>query len=221
MSERSLAEEESSGEEHDELGTQFDLPSEEDGGASKKMKASLYEGQKFPTVKDLRNAVVQHAVQNYYEFVVVKSDNKRYTIKCNDVMCMWHLHGSHVSGGPVFVVKGIDEHTCGGLAKLLNGQVTNAWVAWIIEPKLRDTPDYKPVEIMNDLFRDHGVKVKYRCAWKGKEIAKASILGSDDNGYRYSRLYCEEVQRSNLGSRVVGANTLTRVSALGFASDRE
>ncbi|GBG75439.1 hypothetical protein CBR_g20069 [Chara braunii] len=200
MSERSSAEEESSGDKHDGLGTQFDLPSADDGGASKEMKASLYERQEFPAVKDLRNAVAQHVVENCYEFVVVKSDNKRYTIKCKDDKCMWRLHGSHVSDSPVFVVKGIGEHTCGGLTKLSNRQATSAWVAQMIEPKLRDTPDYKPVEIMNDLFRDHGVKVKYRCAWKGKEIAKARILGSDDDGYRYLRQYCKEVQRSNPGS---------------------
>ncbi|GBG60593.1 hypothetical protein CBR_g8614 [Chara braunii] len=204
ISERSSAEdskEESSGDKHDGVGIQFDLPSAEDGGSTKDMKTSLYKGKEFPTVKDLRNAVAHHAVQNCYEFAVVKSDIKRYTIKGKDDKCMWRLHGSHVSGGPIVVVKDIGEHTCGGLAKLSNRQATSTWVARMIEPKLRDTPDYKPVEIMNDLFRDHRVNVKYRCAWKGKEIAKASILGSDDDGYRYLRQYCEEVQRSNLGSR--------------------
>ncbi|GBG66206.1 hypothetical protein CBR_g57085 [Chara braunii] len=158
-------------------------------------------GQEFANIADLRKAVADDAVKNKYEYRCVKSDTARYTMKCKAENCDWWLHGSIIDGGPTCSIKSVTRHTCGDISKLSNVNAKASWVSRFIEPRLSDKPDYSPVDIVKDIYRQYGVKIRYRLAWTTKEVAKARIAGLDDDGFRNLRMYYEEVQRSNPGSR--------------------
>ncbi|GBG69539.1 hypothetical protein CBR_g4374 [Chara braunii] len=132
-------------------------------------------GQEFTNIADLRKVVADDEVKKKYEFGIVKSDPTR--------------------------IKSLTTHCWGGVSKLSKKVVNAAWVSRWIEPRLRDKPDHSHVDIVKDIYRQHGVVIKYRLAWFAKEVAKARIVGLDDDGFHNLRMYCVEVQHSNPGSR--------------------
>ncbi|GBG73674.1 hypothetical protein CBR_g17016 [Chara braunii] len=157
--------------------------------------------QEFANITELRKVVADDAVKKKYEFRIVKSNATRYTVKCKVEGCGWRLHASAVHGGPTFKIKSMTAHCCARVSKFSNNVVTAAWVSQWIEPRLRNKPDYSPVDIVKDIYRQHGVSIKYRLAWSAKEVAKAKIAGLNDDGFHNLWMYCDEVQNSNPGSR--------------------
>ncbi|KAE8728452.1 hypothetical protein F3Y22_tig00004355pilonHSYRG00014 [Hibiscus syriacus] len=69
-------------------------------------------------------------------------------------------------------------HTCGGAALTGGHQSTRSWVASIIKEKLKDFPDYKPKDIVNDIKQEYGLQLNYSQAWRAKEIAMEQLHGS-------------------------------------------
>ncbi|GBG87271.1 hypothetical protein CBR_g45331 [Chara braunii] len=129
--------------------------------------------QEFANITELRKVVADDAVKKKYEFQIVKSDPTRYTVKCKAEGCGWQLHASAVHSGPTFKIKSMTAHCCGGVSKLF----------------------------VKDIYRQHGVTIKYRLVSSAKEVAKAKIAGLDDDGFCNLWMYCDEVQNSNPGSR--------------------
>ncbi|OMO71989.1 Transposase, MuDR, plant [Corchorus capsularis] len=158
-------------------------------------------GQEFPDVKSCRRALRDTAIALHFEMQTIKSDKTRFTAKCATEGCPWRIHAAKLPGVPTFTIRTIHEtHTCGGIAHLGHQQASVQWVANSVEQRLRENPNYKPKEILEEIHRVHGITLSYKQAWRGKERIMAAMRGSFEEAYRLLPQYCEQVKRTNPGS---------------------
>lgn len=158
-------------------------------------------GQEFPDVQSCRRALRDTAIALHFEMQTIKSDKTRFTAKCAAEGCPWRIHAAKLPGVPTFTIRTInDSHTCGGISHLGHQQASVQWVANSVEQRLRENPNYKPKEILEEIHRVHGITLSYKQAWRGKERIMAAMRGSFEEGYRLLPQYCEQVKRTNPGS---------------------
>lgn len=158
-------------------------------------------GQEFPDVKSCRRALRDTAIALHFEMQTIKSDKTRFTAKCATEGCPWRIHAAKLPGVPTFTIRTIHEsHTCGGISHLGHQQASVQWVANSVEQRLRENPNYKPKEILEEIHRVHGITLSYKQAWRGKERIMAAMRGSFEEGYRLLPQYCEQIKRTNPGS---------------------
>lgn len=158
-------------------------------------------GQEFPDVKSCRRALRDMAIALHFEMQTIKSDKTRFTAKCASEGCPWRVHAAKLPGVPTFTIRTLYEfHTCNGIGHLGHQQASVQWVANSVEQRLRENPNCKPKEILEEIHRVHGITLSYKQAWRGKERIMAAMRGSFEEGYRLLPLYCEQVKRTNPGS---------------------
>lgn len=137
----------------------------------------------------------------HFDLRIVKSDRSRFIAKCSKEGCPWRVHVAKCPGVPTFSVRTLQgEHTCEGVQNLHHQQASVGWVARSVEARLRDNPQYKPKEILQDIREQHGVAVSYMQAWRGKERSLAAVHGTFEDGYRLLPAYCEQIRKTNPGS---------------------
>lgn len=162
---------------------------------------TLVIGQEFADVDTCRRAIKDMAIALHYELRVVKSDRSRFIAKCSKEGCPWRVHIAKCPGVPTFTVRTLHgEHKCEGVLNLHHQQATVGWVARSVEARLRDNPQIKPKEILQDIREQHGVAVSYMQAWRGKERSMAAVNGTLEDGYRLLPAYCEQIVKTNPGS---------------------
>ncbi|XP_025983750.2 uncharacterized protein [Glycine max] len=158
-------------------------------------------GQEFPDVRSCRRALRDTAIALHFEMQTIKSDKTRFTAKCRSEGCPWRIHAAKLPGVPTFTIRTVHEsHTCGGISHLGHQQASVQWVATSVEQRLKENPDCKPKEILEEIHRVHGITLSYKQAWRGKERIMAAMRGSFEEGYRLLPQYCEQVKRTNPGS---------------------
>ncbi|XP_073278271.1 uncharacterized protein [Primulina huaijiensis] len=161
----------------------------------------LVVGQEFADVKACRRALRDTAIALHFEVQTIKSDKTRFTAKCASESCPWRIHAAKLPGVPTFTIRTInDNHTCGGISHLGHQQASVQWVANSVEQRLRENPNCKPKEILEEIHRVHGITLSYKQAWRGKERIMTAMRGSFEEGYRLLPQYCEQVKRTNPGS---------------------
>ncbi|KAL9227565.1 hypothetical protein vseg_003242 [Gypsophila vaccaria] len=161
----------------------------------------LHVGQEFPDVQSCRRALRDTAIALHFEIQTVKSDKTRFTAKCAGEGCPWRIHAAKLPGVPTFTIRTLNnQHTCDGLTHLGHQQATVQWVATSVEERLRENPNCKPKEILEEIHRVHGIALSYKQAWRGKERILAAVRGSFEEGYRLLPQYTEQILRTNPGS---------------------
>ncbi|GKD46432.1 transposase, MuDR, zinc finger, SWIM-type, MULE transposase domain protein [Tanacetum coccineum] len=161
----------------------------------------LMVGQEFPDVASCRRALRHTAIALHFEIQTVKSDKTRFTAKCASEGCPWRIHAAKLPGVPTFTIRTIhSEHNCGGIAHLGHQQASVDWVANTVEQRLKENPQCKPKEILEEIHRSHGITLSYKQAWRGKERIMAALRGSFEEDYRILPQYCDQVRRTNPNS---------------------
>lgn len=162
---------------------------------------SLVIGKEFPDVETCRRTLKDIAIALHFDLRIVKSDRSRFIAKCSKEGCPWRVHVAKCPGVPTFSIRTLHgEHTCEGVHNLHHQQASVGWVARSVEARVRDNPQYKPMEILQDIRDQHGVAVSYMQAWRGKERSMAALHGTFEEGYRLLPAYCEQIRRTNPGS---------------------
>ncbi|KNA10159.1 hypothetical protein SOVF_147040 [Spinacia oleracea] len=158
-------------------------------------------GQEFPDVRSCRRALRDLAIALHFEMQTIKSDKTRFTAKCAAEGCPWRVHAARLPGVPTFTIRTLYEfHTCNGIGHLGHQQASVQWVANSVEQHLKENPNCKPKEILEEIHRVHGITLSYKQAWRGKERIMAAMRGSFEEGYRLLPQYCEQIKRTNPGS---------------------
>lgn len=162
---------------------------------------SLVIGQEFPDVETCRRMLKEIAIALHFDLRIVKSDRSRFIAKCSKEGCPWRVHVAKCPGVPTFSIRTLHgEHTCEGVRDLHHQQASVGWVARSVESRLRENPQYKPKQILNDIREQHGVAVSYMQAWRGKERSMAAVHGTFEEGFRLLPSYCEQIRKTNPGS---------------------
>ncbi|GMY14097.1 MuDR family transposase isoform 1 [Fagus crenata] len=152
-------------------------------------------GQEFADVETCRRTLKDIAIGLHFDLRIVKSDRSRFIAKCNKEGCPWRVHVAKCPGVPTFTIRTLHgEHTCEGVRNHHHQQASVGWVARSVEARIRDNPQYKPKEILQDIRDQHGVAVSYMQAWRGKERSMAALHGTFEEGYRLLPAYCEQVR---------------------------
>ncbi|XP_026405499.1 uncharacterized protein LOC113300512 isoform X2 [Papaver somniferum] len=158
-------------------------------------------GHEFSDVKSCRRAVRDAAIALHFEIQTVKSDKTRFTAKCASEGCPWRVHAAKLPGVPTFTIRTINEgHTCGGITHLGHHQASVQWIANTVEQRLRENPECKPKDILEEIHRAHGITLSYKQAWRGKERVMAAVRGSFGEEYRLLPKYCDQIKQTNPGS---------------------
>lgn len=161
-------------------------------------------GQEFSDVHSCRRALRDAAIALRFEMQTIKSDKTRFTAKCASEGCPWRIHAAKLPGVPTFTIRTIHKpHTCGGITHLGHQQATVQWVAESVEQRLRENPNYKPKEILEEIHRVHGIALSYKQAWRGRERIMAAVRGSFEEDYHLLPQYCDQIRRTNTGSIAV------------------
>ncbi|KAL6494624.1 hypothetical protein OROGR_031424 [Orobanche gracilis] len=158
-------------------------------------------GQEFPDVKSCRSAIKEAAIAQHFELRIVKSDLIRYIAKCASDGCPWRIRASKLPNAPAFTIKSLDPtHTCGKNAHAGHHQASVDWIVNFIEERLRDNINYKPKDILRDVYEKYGITIPYKQAWRAKERGLQAIFGSSEEGYYLLPAYCEQIRKTNPGS---------------------
>ncbi|KAI4310883.1 hypothetical protein MLD38_035829 [Melastoma candidum] len=135
-------------------------------------------GQEFPDVETCRRTLKDAAIALHFDLRIVKSDRSRFIAKCSKEGCPWRIHVAKCPGVPTFSIRTLQgEHTCEGVQNLHHQQASVGWVARSVEARVRDNPQYKPKEILQDIRDLHGVSVSYMQAWPLLEIDRVDLKG--------------------------------------------
>ncbi|KAF8394742.1 hypothetical protein HHK36_020959 [Tetracentron sinense] len=158
--------------------------------------------QQFNSVHEFRDALGKYSITHGFVYKFKNNDSRRVSAKCKAEGCPWRIHASKLSTTPLFRIKKMNgTHTCGaGIGTANRPQASKKLVASIIKEKLRDTPNYRPKEIANDIQRDFGIEVRYSQAWRGMETAREELLGSYKEAYNQLPWLCEKIVETNPGS---------------------
>ncbi|GMJ11147.1 MUSTANG 7 [Hibiscus trionum] len=158
-------------------------------------------GQRFSGVQEFRESLRKYAVAHQFAFKYKKNDSHRVTVKCKVEGCPWRIHASRLSTTQLICIKKMNPtHTCGGSALAGGHQATRSWVASIIKERLKDFPDYKPKDIVNDIKQEYGIQLNYSQAWRAKEIAMEQLQGSYKDAYSQLPSLCDRIMETNPGS---------------------
>ncbi|XP_057976837.1 uncharacterized protein LOC131163988 [Malania oleifera] len=158
-------------------------------------------GQEFADVKAFRNAIKEAAIAQHFELRIIKSDLIRYFAKCSCEGCPWRIRAVKLPNAPTFTIRSLEgTHTCGKNAQNGHHQASVDWIVSFIEERLRDNINYKPKDILHDIYEQYGITIPYKQAWRAKERGLAAIYGSSEEGYCLLPAYCEQIKNANPGS---------------------
>ncbi|CAI9765416.1 unnamed protein product [Fraxinus pennsylvanica] len=162
---------------------------------------SFIVGQEFPDVKTFRSAIKEAAIAQHFELRIVKSDLIRYIAKCAAEGCPWHIRAVKLPNAPTFAIRSLEgTHTCGKNAHNGHHQASVDWIVNFIEERLRDNINYKPKDILHDVYKQYGITIPYKQAWRAKERGLQSIYGSSEEGYCLLPAYLFEERRAKCKS---------------------
>lgn len=158
-------------------------------------------GQEFPDVKAFRNAVKEAAIAQHFELRVLKSDLVRYIAKCATEGCPWRIRAVKLPSAPTFVIRNLEgTHSCGKNAQTGHQQASVDWIVNFIEERLRGNINYKPKDILHDIYKQYGITIPYKQAWRAKERGLQAIYGSFEQGYYLLPAFCDQIKKTNPGS---------------------
>lgn len=162
---------------------------------------NIFVGQEFPDVKTFRTAIKEAAIAQHFELRIVKSDLIRYIAKCASEGCPWRIRAIKLPNAPTFTIRSLDgTHTCGKNAQNGHHRASVDWIVNFIENRLRDNINYKPKDILHDIYKQYGITIPYKQAWRAKERGLQAIYGSSEEGYCLLPAYCEQIKKTNPGS---------------------
>nr|DAD38449.1 TPA_asm: hypothetical protein HUJ06_009090 [Nelumbo nucifera] len=158
--------------------------------------------QQFNSVNDFRDALRKYSIAHGFAYMFKNNDSRRVSAKCKAEGCPWRVHASKLSTTQLFRIKKMNAtHTCGaGTGTTNRSQATKKLVASIVKDKLRDSPNYRPKEIANDIRRDFGIELRYSQVWRGMETAREELQGSYKESYNQLPWLCDKMVEANPGS---------------------
>ncbi|KAF9588346.1 hypothetical protein IFM89_008776 [Coptis chinensis] len=66
--------------------------------------------------------------------------------------------------------------------------------------KMRDHPDFKPTDIVKEVFNKYGVSISYWTTWRSRWLMLEAMHGNYEEGYRLVPELCRQILKRNPGS---------------------
>ena len=92
--------------------------------------------QQYSSHKAFKKQLIGYAVQEGFEYKIIKASHHRQTFKYRADDCKWRVHASTSPCGNFFIVKTLnDDHTC--LTVRTNKSASSAWIAEVLDEDFR------------------------------------------------------------------------------------
>jgi len=114
----------------------------------------LYKNATFNSLGELKQACKAHAIDKLFEYKVIYSDKRCYTIECKVAECPWRLHSSSIGGSSQDLKRPIPVFDS------ITSQADKTFIAKHIAEKLKEQLTYRPVDIVKDVQRELAVKIR-------------------------------------------------------------
>ena len=188
-------------------------------------------GKTFGTITLLKDALSSLAITDGFEFLTLRSSDRRYEVKCKESDCNVHVYARAIGQSSIYRIHNSQtEHEYYGITHAGHKNATSSFIAGKIREKLALQPDYKPADIVKDMKADFGVHITYYKAWAAKESAMIQINGTHEESYAQLPKYIEKLKEANPGSHITLETTVDNkfrrvfvcfgASAQGFAHCR-
>jgi len=142
----------------------------------------------------LKQACHEFALENAFEFNTKRANKHHYTIVCKADDCPWHLYASSVESFLVFRIKTYQSEPG-------NKQAMASYIANVVSEKLKEQPNYRPVDIVVDIRRELGVKINYSKGYRAREHALEQQNGTHEEAYKSLPKYCLDLEKTNPNSK--------------------
>ena len=150
-------------------------------------------GMEFSSLKQFKQALMEHSVLNGREVKFVKNDDVRVRAICKR-KCGFLILCSKDGGSQTFRVKTlIDSHNCGRV--FVNKNANKEWVSKIVVDKFRNVGRMTANEIIDDVRRSYSVAITPWRACRAKEIAMDILEGDGQKQYNMLYDYAAELRR--------------------------
>ncbi|XP_022892227.1 uncharacterized protein LOC111407136 [Olea europaea var. sylvestris] len=143
-----------------------------------------------------------YAIQNMFEYVVVRSDKRDYLVKCSHDECDWICRASRMARMDLFKIRHIVEgHRCASNIVLgSHRQATKALVLHCIKYKYTSSRTlYIPNDIRNDVLHTYGLSLNYVKAWRSWEETLKLIRGDPADSFNNIPRFFAMLQHINPG----------------------
>ncbi|WZZ09017.1 hypothetical protein YC2023_094938 [Brassica napus] len=164
-------------------------------------------GQEFRTKEEAQVHIQTASHLKCFEYDVIKSDTKRYVIKCRAAKegCKWYVRVAKLMNSDSWTVRSyIKQHRCSVVTTrtLPNRRGgTPGIVAAVLAqdyPGSLDTP--APNALIQLVHHRVAVKVSYTTSWRGKRLAANKVRGSPEESYTLLNSYMHMLKQSNPGT---------------------
>ena len=126
----------------------------------KELKAGLL----YKDKETLKTVITFYAIQNNFQYRVIRSCSKKYNLQCLDDTCNWMMKASKYRNTNIFLIrKFIDTHTCSFEVRYgSQRQGTSQVVAECIKSRYTSIKTvYTPADIIRDMKKDFGINISY------------------------------------------------------------
>jgi len=142
-------------------------------------------GMEFGSLKDFKQALMEHSVLNGKEVKFVKNDQKRVRAICKK-KCGFLIMASRVGGRETYRVKTlIGRHKCGRVFG--NKNANKDWIAQVLIDRFMNVGIMTVAQIIDEVKKTYTVGITPWRAGKAKQIAMDCLVG--DGQQQYARLY--------------------------------
>ncbi|XP_058101281.1 uncharacterized protein LOC131245687 [Magnolia sinica] len=147
-----------------------------------KTMSILKQDQEFEDANAFDKALREYAIHSNFQYKRTRSSGGHYQAKCIKCDCSWRIHACKLPDKPTFKIKSLKgNHTCNAANESTMPNTTThrqagrkrtvASVKDRLQKNLRSTPK----DIVDEINREHEIKVSNDKAWRGKELAVKEI----------------------------------------------
>ncbi|PWA50400.1 transposase, MuDR, MULE transposase domain protein [Artemisia annua] len=168
-----------------------------------RVPCSIKLGDKFKDKEECMLSIGKKAIIEGFEYYVVKSCKKRYSVRCSIPGCSWNIYTRKFKSSNHFKVTSLHPiHTCSVTQLLPNHRnASNVIIGHMIVVKLRDNRRvYTGKDIKKDFNIDWKIDISYHRAWTGKNYALKLLHGSHEESFAVLPKYFYNLKMANSGT---------------------
>ena len=159
-------------------------------------------GQTFKDKARYQYVLSQFAIRQNFQYRVLYSSSKRFTMVCFEDNCQWRVHASRVNDVGIFKIKNYtSKHTCGmSWMKSDHRQASSKLASELVISRIEQRMGLRPRDIILAMHKKYNILISYKKAWLAKEIAIKRVMGSYEDSYNQLPAYLHELRRANPGT---------------------
>ena len=163
----------------------------------------FYKFREFYNKQECMFAIGKKSLLESFEYVVIKSESTRYSVKCRNDACHWCIYTRKIKVGSKFYVSTVnDVHTCSRTKLCPNHRnATMKLLSHLLYEKMKDnTRTYKVRDIQKDIKVEWKVDLSYKRIWGGRNLTFELLNGTPEDSFEQLPYYCHNLKIANKGT---------------------